>query len=505
VPFVLGCGLAAICADFSRYHEFHNSDTIIPVMVSLYQWEPFYWGQNRLGMLLAAAAAPFSDPLTNLMVQTFLSIFGGLVAVGLFARYLLRDSTWPVVGGAGAALYLILCPPFDRFISLNGAHPYLVSFALAISGIIIAFEGRRPIALRVALALLLTALAYWYNAGVGLLIAPLALARFIGSRWLGTGWASSAPAATTGRFWQSAAFRELVGTAALTAAGTAFGWWLMTVYATGQEKPFFVPRGEWVEGWLRLKRSVEARFPDYLRLTAWIMVTGFIWLLVPATRAAALRGALVCGIAIFWLGSQIAAAGTINWVKLNGYDVRYLYAGVMALAPAAAAMWVAPLLAWAPQRARAAAWAAAAAIPIAAVAAFGPPSADAPREALDRAVGRWTGDLLDGRCTHVVGEYWQVWPVVFHANMTLAGRDDPRVLWGITLRSEVTRSKWSQTPPEAVRLGCLLPPGRSEPPREFESFWRWAYPDTIAVERRATVIVHIPAPGGGRSASGPRR
>jgi hypothetical protein len=105
----------------------------------------------------------------------------------------------------------------------------------------------------------------------------------------------------------------------------------------------------------------------------------------------------------------------------------------------------------------------------------------------------------------VVGEYWQVWPVVFHANMTLANRDDPRVLWGITLRSEVTRSKWSQTPPADVRLGCLLPPGRSEPPREFESFWRWAYPETIPVERRATVIVHVPAPGGRRSASAPPR
>ena len=35
-----------------RLHEFHSADSILPVLVSLPRWTPFFWQQDRFGMLV---------------------------------------------------------------------------------------------------------------------------------------------------------------------------------------------------------------------------------------------------------------------------------------------------------------------------------------------------------------------------------------------------------------------------------------------------------------------
>jgi len=61
------------------------------------------------------------------------SIFGGLAAIGLLAWYLLRGPMWGVVGGGGAALFLVTWSAHDRFHILNGANPYQTPLALALA------------------------------------------------------------------------------------------------------------------------------------------------------------------------------------------------------------------------------------------------------------------------------------------------------------------------------------------------------------------------------------
>ena len=82
--------LAALWIDFGAFHRLHNSDSIVPVLVSLFRWTPFYWEQDRLGMLVPLLAIPFRNPLANLLAQSAFNVFCGLAAFFLCARYVVR-------------------------------------------------------------------------------------------------------------------------------------------------------------------------------------------------------------------------------------------------------------------------------------------------------------------------------------------------------------------------------------------------------------------------------
>src|SRR5947209_5284185 len=116
-----GCLAAAACIALStRYQKDQQADSLIPVLCSLYGWTPFYWEQDRLGMLVPLLARPFTHPLTNLLVQSGVTIALGLAALAAVPWYLLRGRTAAPAGAAGAALFLAACPPSDRFQALNG-------------------------------------------------------------------------------------------------------------------------------------------------------------------------------------------------------------------------------------------------------------------------------------------------------------------------------------------------------------------------------------------------
>ncbi|MCM2335078.1 MAG: hypothetical protein NDI82_14180, partial [Anaeromyxobacteraceae bacterium] len=66
------------------------------MLVSLQRWTPFYWDQERYGMLVPLLALPVRDPLWNLLLQRGLLVLGGLAAVVLLARHALPDRDWPV-------------------------------------------------------------------------------------------------------------------------------------------------------------------------------------------------------------------------------------------------------------------------------------------------------------------------------------------------------------------------------------------------------------------------
>ena len=55
--------------------DLHNADSLIPTLVSLDYWLPFFWGQDRFGMLLPLVAAPVHDSFWNLVVQNALGVF----------------------------------------------------------------------------------------------------------------------------------------------------------------------------------------------------------------------------------------------------------------------------------------------------------------------------------------------------------------------------------------------------------------------------------------------
>lgn len=464
---MLGCAAGAFCIDLSRFHEGQHADALLPVMVSLYEWQPFYWEQDRLGMLLPALALPFRHPLANLLVQNGLAIFGGLASFGILARYLVRDATWVGIGAGGAIVFLLAFPVGERFQVLNGAQPYPIAVLLALGGILVAAGTGRPVA-RVLAAMALTLLAYWYNAGIGVVIAPLVAWRFAAS-WIRG----------------ESKWREGFIATLLTACGTVCGRLLMALADSRATNFTLSESSTWPCAWHTMAMKVYLRFEGYFEVLAALAAIGLLWLAIPATRAAAAKCWLILAVVVAWVLSQGLFAGTTTWAVMNNYDARYLYPGLMGLAMASVGVAVGPLLALRPRLSPV--WVLIA-LPLAAVCAYGTPSVAAARASIDNATGRWTNDILDGGCTHVVGEYWHVWPATFHANMTLADRGDPRILWAVAFRSRPTHRHWLSFPQARMRLGVL----KTEPSAEADLHWRWVFPTTVCVETRPTLEIHRP-------------
>ena len=169
--YLLLCALAALWADLGTLHRLQHGDSLLPVLVSLQRWTPFFWEQDRYGMLIPLLARPVRNPFGNLLVQGFLNVSCGLSAFFVLARYMRPGATYPLVGALGAAAFLILTPAPYRFDYLMDAN-YGVWLVLGLGGLIVAEPtpgaesgwaawGRRLVALG------LIVLAHWvYRATV---------------------------------------------------------------------------------------------------------------------------------------------------------------------------------------------------------------------------------------------------------------------------------------------------------------------------------------------------
>src|SRR5262245_16351545 len=161
--YLLLCAVAALWIDFSRIHLGQTSDSLIPVLVSLQQWTPFYWEQSRFGMLTPLLAIPFDHPLANLLVQDGVMIFAGLAAIGLLTRFFIRSRIWFTVAcGSSAVFLLCLAEPLrcDYLI----AQPYGLSFSLGLAAILLL--EKRGTWRRWSIVTVLMLLASWVNLAV---------------------------------------------------------------------------------------------------------------------------------------------------------------------------------------------------------------------------------------------------------------------------------------------------------------------------------------------------
>jgi hypothetical protein len=86
---------------------------------------------------------------------------------------------------------------------------------------------------------------------------------------------------------------------------------------------------------------------------------------------------------------------------------------------------------------------------------YGWPSLAKVRGDLDSTLGQYTPEILQSGATQIVGDYWNVWPATFHANMTLYEMGSNRRIWGVTVRSGPTEKFWSQIPADKMRLAAI--------------------------------------------------
>ena len=115
--------------------------------------------------------------------------------------------------------------------------------------------------------------------------------------------------------------------------------------------------------------------------------------------------------------------------------------------------------------------------------AYGTPSIAGVRNSLD-ALGEHTDDLIASGATHLAGDYWKVWPAIFHVNWMLDEQRQNRVVWGLTHRSGPTEALWSAVPRRRIRVAVI-------PNDSKASIWleKYGFTDLPTLEKRSTVDI----------------
>ena len=398
-------GLAA-WMDLGTLHDFGHADSLLPVLVSTQRWTPFFWGQDRFGMLVPLLAMPIHHPLANLLAQAWLTVSAALLAPFVVARFVTgRGADWIAIGACTNLLFLLIALPEVQFDWLV-AQPYGMSICVGFAGLII---GDRSARAGDGLAgLVLLALACWINIAIVVMTAIVAVAR--GSR----------PA------------RLIV----LVAAGAAPAAVLAAYGATVHTVTTILPPRQWLDGWRQLYENsfgVTAR-PAIAAvvLAAAAAAIGWLWKIGaplpwrPAAAAAAMA-----------LGSWLVS-GTSLWIGMNRYVFRYMYPTLMLAAICASIVLVALLA----RRLRALSLTALILFAAVAVVQYGTPSFGRVERGIDARFGGLTPAVLRSGATVIAGDYWRVWPAVFHANLALARAHSQARVFGLAPRSEATDALW---------------------------------------------------------------
>src|SRR5439155_19265561 len=78
--------------------------------------------------------------------------------------------------------------------------------------------------------------------------------------------------------------------------------------------------------------------------------------------------------------------------------------------------------------------------------AYEMPSAASVTQSLDEKFGGMTPEILKSGATVIAGDYWTVWPSVFHANLRSYRQTRHTEIYGLTYRSAVTDDLWVSRP-----------------------------------------------------------
>ncbi len=446
--------LALVVSFGAGFHALSNSDSLVPVMVSLCRWTPFYWSGNRVGMLLPALALPFQNPLHNLLAQAAMTVAAAFALLFLLARYVWPRPGWPLAGCAGAALLLLVPAPQRLYgLTFQQMH-YPVALALGLGALLLLVhrDDRRPTRWHVAAAFVVMALALWVNIGTAVLLGPLLVARA----------ALGGPRRLT--------HRETLVAGAVLVAGFAFADLLRRTHPMADDpvRAGLAGMHTWPRGWGKVAAGMwwsEVR-PNGSRYLALALTTAVALLLAAVSRRGRepLRaaGAVVAAALAF-----TAVTAATRWVQ-GSHDWRYWFPAYYLVLGAAGLAAAGPLAELLRPRPRAAL--AAAAMPgllLLALWQYGFPSPSRARADLDH---MWAGvaaplsaDVVAADCTHLAGEYWTVLAAAFHANLRLYERGERRKVWPVTAVSRESWDEWGRVPPERMRVAVPVVKGKPDP------------------------------------------
>lgn len=453
-PWILTVVLVSAIAasmSFGTLHALQGADSIVPILVSLQRWTPFFWQQDRFGMLVPLLVMPLHDPLTNLVVQGWLMVTAALLAPFLVARLLADDPRDWFVAGALTNILLLLLPRPDVQFDWLVVQPYALSIALGTAGLIVSEKSGRTGA-----ATMLMVLAHWVNLSVVVLVAPLALLRG----------------------------RSVMRPIAITIGGVGAGAALtrLSPYHTTMA---ILPAAEWPHGWYDLLANASQAFPHQAALGAVAILGAIAAVIVWRRCSRGVRDNIVrppleaAGTALIVAATYWLVAGVSRWVQLNIYLPRYIYPSVL-MCGVAFGIVVAALVR---NLSRSMTAVTALSLCVLTLVNYGVPSRARLRATLDSRLGALTPDVLASGATVIGGNYWVIWPAVFHANL-MTHRQKGRAVYGLTYRSAPTDDLWHNSPADIV---IAAPAGD----RTIDAWARKAGLNITRLERRGAIDVFV--------------
>jgi hypothetical protein len=501
-PFLLLSATLALSVDFSDFHRENTSDSLVPVLTSLYHWTPFYWQCNRIGMLVPLLAMPFRNPMNNLLVQGWLTLFAAFATFFLLSRYVLRAPSWPLAGSLASGMFIVMSRPSCCFVATFGQPHYCVALALAAGAVLLTepyHDGRQGWG-RLPVALILVLLAVWVNSATPVILAPLVVLRSAlrgrepaqegSSRWR-----------RVGAWLWGLLDREATLSLGLLGASVVGAHYFHSLVAACDDP---LTKGnlevrQWPQAWGALAANT---WNAAVQPGAWgfiaVAAAGVIVLLTAVVHGKArgpLRAAfvLVAGSLSYGL-----AIGTVRWVAANAFCFKYWIPVIFCCETALAIIALAPLGALLqPRRVKVLCALCFPALLLAVGVVNGKPSRARVRANLDRMphcvpLLRRNADILASRATHVVGAYGEVWVSVFLVNLNLYERREDRVVWGVCGRGNATWEHWGRFSPEDMRLaGCTAQLG-GPPDGEVPHYLRCFFPPVEVVEKRPSLWLFRP-------------
>ena len=416
---------------FSSVHRYHTADTLLPVLVSVLKWTPFYWGQDRFGMLIPLLTVPIHSPFAILLFQTWLGAFAALFATFLILRYATGNGpTWLISGAIVNLTALAVLPPqvqCDWFL----AEPYAASLLLAASACLLLEKATR---IRWIFAIALMILAHWVNVSAFTLLAPLVILHYLIQKRRS----------------------DLNRVIPCIAIGAAAGWIMMRAsHYRGVTRVGLDPARVWLNAWTQQVQAISKSQTSYFMIfLVWVApaAAALIFQLIRRdVRTKHLAAAAVLGVSgtVNWL-----FVGTLVWVRLNLYSLRYALPSLLFCICALVVLQISFLESWVGRKGT---------LVVCVLLTFavighkyGRPSVAEVRRAIDQQFGLMTDDIVNSNVALLAGNYWSVWPAVFHANLTLYERGEGGLVYGLTERSLVTTALWSHIPQSSLCVAVPL-------------------------------------------------
>jgi hypothetical protein len=399
----------AICIDFSSSPRSINADAVVVYLVSLLKWTPFYWGQDRFGMFTPLLAWPIQNPVANVFFQDFLHLCGVFAVVFLWARVL--DFTNYVLCGVLTLL------SFFVVTSRTNMHEYLAVSQIYSTAMVFGLVSLRLSPKQPWLGTLAALLSGWCNFAV-----PFFLGLWIG--WL-------------------AVFNRKLPTWTVLAIllGTSGGWLIGIPYRTHESQGYNLAGSfQLLNGFARLFGNLFSSQPLVMTLPLGILVLACVIGRSHFKRVFKNRWreyvAAVSAILTYLV--LVASSQLAEWA---GYPTRYWIPCVLLWLSLNIGLSVEIILECLKEKkffsSPRAVLVSAFCLAIAVCMRFGLPSISAAKTEMARALELHGRDPLSLRCTHVVGDYYRIWPAVLYAR--LQGHE----IWAVGNRSMETRENYS--------------------------------------------------------------